>query len=179
MDVFDLDRTLVDDYSRFARSSPKSAPRISETKSTDLCEPAPWPEPPDHHQPAFRAGRLGRGARRRRIAPSRCGSRLPGRWAVDHPLPASDAIGRESDCPADFAVTTGTGSGKSLCFFIPIINAAIRARASGEDERAAGLAARRCISRCGPLGSASVGGTVAPARGRVSGWRYRKFEGNL
>ena len=32
-------------------------------------------------------------------------------------------------------VTTGTGSGKSLCFFIPIIDAAIRARAAGEAGR--------------------------------------------
>ena len=31
-----------------------------------------------------------------------------------------------------FVVTTGTGSGKSLCFFIPIIDAAIRARAASE-----------------------------------------------
>ena len=31
-----------------------------------------------------------------------------------------------------FVVTTGTGSGKSLVFFIPIIDAAIRARAAGE-----------------------------------------------
>jgi hypothetical protein len=34
-----------------------------------------------------------------------------------------------------FAVTTGTGSGKSLCFFVPIIDAAIRARAAGEPPR--------------------------------------------
>jgi ATP-dependent helicase YprA (DUF1998 family) len=34
-----------------------------------------------------------------------------------------------------FVVTTGTGSGKSLCFFIPIIDAAIRARAAGEAPR--------------------------------------------
>ena len=34
-----------------------------------------------------------------------------------------------------FAVTTGTGSGKSLCFFVPIIDAAIRARAAGEAAR--------------------------------------------
>ncbi len=32
-------------------------------------------------------------------------------------------------------VATGTGSGKSLCFFIPIIDAAIRARAAGELQR--------------------------------------------
>ena len=34
-----------------------------------------------------------------------------------------------------FVVTTGTGSGKSLCFFIPIIDAAIRARVAGEPAR--------------------------------------------
>jgi superfamily II DNA/RNA helicase len=34
-----------------------------------------------------------------------------------------------------FVVTTGTGSGKSLCFFIPLIDAAIRARAAGEKRR--------------------------------------------
>jgi hypothetical protein len=33
-----------------------------------------------------------------------------------------------------FVVTSGTGSGKSLCFFVPIIDAAIRARASGESQ---------------------------------------------
>jgi ATP-dependent helicase YprA (DUF1998 family) len=34
-----------------------------------------------------------------------------------------------------FVVTTGTGSGKSLCFFVPIIDAAIRARVAGEAAR--------------------------------------------
>src|SRR5581483_10684789 len=34
-----------------------------------------------------------------------------------------------------FVVTTGTGSGKSLCFFVPIIDSAIRARATGEAAR--------------------------------------------
>jgi hypothetical protein len=34
-----------------------------------------------------------------------------------------------------FVVTTGTGSGKSLCFFIPIVDSAIRARLAGEAPR--------------------------------------------
>jgi hypothetical protein len=34
-----------------------------------------------------------------------------------------------------FVVTTGTGSGKSLCFFIPIIDSAIRGRRAGEAHR--------------------------------------------
>lgn len=34
-----------------------------------------------------------------------------------------------------FVVTTGTGSGKSLCFFIPIIDAVIKAKRKGESAR--------------------------------------------
>lgn len=34
-----------------------------------------------------------------------------------------------------FVVTTGTGSGKSLCFFVPIVDAIIRARKAGEAPR--------------------------------------------
>ena len=34
-----------------------------------------------------------------------------------------------------FVVTSGTGSGKSLCFFVPIIDASIRARAAGQAQR--------------------------------------------
>ena len=33
-----------------------------------------------------------------------------------------------------FVVTTGTGSGKSLCFSVPIIDSAIRARIAGETQ---------------------------------------------
>jgi ATP-dependent helicase YprA (DUF1998 family) len=42
----------------------------------------------------------------------------------------AQAAGRQS-----FVVTTGTGSGKSLCFFVPIIDAAIRARVAGDARR--------------------------------------------
>ncbi|MFZ1988477.1 MAG: DEAD/DEAH box helicase, partial [Alphaproteobacteria bacterium] len=34
-----------------------------------------------------------------------------------------------------FVVTTGTGSGKSLCFFIPIVDAVVKAKRSGEAAR--------------------------------------------
>ena len=34
-----------------------------------------------------------------------------------------------------FVVTTGTGSGKSLCFFVPIVDAIIRARKTGQPPR--------------------------------------------
>src|SRR6478736_3066171 len=62
----------------------------------------------------------------RRPKTSKGGNRAEGRWADA----AAKAARRQS-----FAVTTGTGSGKSLCFFVPIIDAAIRARAAGEAAR--------------------------------------------
>ena len=34
-----------------------------------------------------------------------------------------------------YVVTTGTGSGKSLCFFVPIVDAIIRARKSGKSQK--------------------------------------------
>jgi len=36
---------------------------------------------------------------------------------------------------ASYVVTTGTGSGKSLCFFIPIIDKMLRQRATGRTRR--------------------------------------------
>src|SRR5690606_3113736 len=35
----------------------------------------------------------------------------------------------------NYIVTTGTGSGKSLCFFVPIIDRILRARRAGEPRR--------------------------------------------
>ena len=34
-----------------------------------------------------------------------------------------------------FVVTTGTGSGKSLCFFVPIVDAIVRARKAGQPRK--------------------------------------------
>lgn len=35
----------------------------------------------------------------------------------------------------NYIVTTGTGSGKSLCFYVPIINRILAARRAGEPRR--------------------------------------------
>ena len=63
------------------------------------------------------------------------------------PSPAATGIERSSSASTNnkpsgyalsnqsYAVTTGTGSGKSLCFFIPIIDAAIKARKAGDAPR--------------------------------------------
>ena len=144
MDVFDLDRTLVDDYSRFARSFTQiRAQDIRDQVDEIYASRRFWPEPlitinPHYERGASVEALVADGSLHPDVARV---FRVEGQSITlyRHQMQSvAKATARQS-----FAVTTGTGSGKSLCFFIPIINAAIRARASGEDEPAAGLAARR------------------------------------
>ena len=136
MDVFDLDRTLVADYASFARSFTQiRAQDIRDQVDAIYASRRFWPEPLITINPHFE-----RGASVEALV--REGSLHPDVarvFRVDgqsitlyrHQMQAvAKATARQS-----FAVTTGTGSGKSLCFFIPIIDAAIRARASGEEPR--------------------------------------------
>jgi DEAD/DEAH box helicase len=136
VDVFDLDRTLVADYASFARSFTEiRAQDIQDQVDAIYASRRFWPEPLITVNPHFE-----RGASVEALV--RDGSLHPDVarvFRVDghsislyrHQLQAvAKATARQS-----FAVTTGTGSGKSLCFFIPIIDAAIRARAAGEASR--------------------------------------------
>jgi hypothetical protein len=136
VDVFDLDRALVEDYANFARS-------FTQIRTSDIRDQVDaiyasgrfWPEPLITVNPHFEQGSPVE-------ALVRNGSLHPDVahvFRVDgqsitlyrHQTQAvAKALARQS-----FAVTTGTGSGKSLCFFIPIIDAAIRARAAGEERR--------------------------------------------
>jgi ATP-dependent helicase YprA (DUF1998 family) len=38
-----------------------------------------------------------------------------------------------------YVVTTGTGSGKSLCFFVPVVDAIVRARKAGRPRRTSAI----------------------------------------
>jgi ATP-dependent helicase YprA (DUF1998 family) len=136
VNVFDLDRALVGDYERFARSFTQiRAPDILSQVERIYATNRFWPEPLISINPHFE-----RGASVADLAAD--GSLHPDTarvFRVDgqpirfhrHQAQAiAKATRRQS-----FAVTTGTGSGKSLCFFVPIIDAAIRARAAGETAR--------------------------------------------
>jgi len=139
MDVFDLRRHIVDDYARFARS-------FTRIKAADLKQQVDqiynddqfWPEPLLQITPHYE-----RGASLDELA------------SVGDVTPTTAAIFRVPDDPGEplqlhthqvqalnaakqghsYVVTTGTGSGKSLCFFIPIIDAIIRARAQDKSKR--------------------------------------------
>ena len=139
MDVFDLRRHIVDDYARFARS-------FTRIKSADLKQQVDqiynddqfWPEPLLQITPHYE-----RGASLDELA------------AAGDVISTTAAIFRVPDDPGQplqlhthqvqalnaaklghsYVVTTGTGSGKSLCFFIPIIDAIIRAKAQDKSKR--------------------------------------------
>ncbi len=136
MNVFELDEALLRDYERFARSftqirAPDILAQVEEIYASDRF----WPEPLVSINPRFERGvavdQLSR-AGTLHEATARIFS------ADGKPLSLyrhqSQAVAKAA-AGQSFVVTTGTGSGKSLCFFIPIIDAAIRARAAGQPPR--------------------------------------------
>ena len=132
VDVFNLDRALVGDYERFARS-------FTEIRAADIRSQVDelyasqrfWPEPlitinPHFEEDASVDALVASGSLHPDTARVFSAITLYRHQAQS----VSKALSNQS-----FVVTTGTGSGKSLCFFIPIVDAAIRARAAGEEPR--------------------------------------------
>lgn len=136
MNVFDLDRMLVEDYERFARSFTQiRAKDIRAQVEALYASDRFWPDPLVSINPRFE-----RGASVDQLVDS--GSlhpstakvfRIDGTPLSLHRHQAQSVA--KATTGKSFVVTTGTGSGKSLCFFVPIIDAAIRARANGEPPR--------------------------------------------
>lgn len=136
MDIFDLDYCLVEDYQRFARSFTTIRARdIREQVDRIYSTGRFWPEPIVSINPHFQVG----DSLSKLVAEGTLDERTERVFRIDgapltlfrHQAQATaKAKQRQS-----FVVTTGTGSGKSLCFFIPIIDSAIRARAAGENAR--------------------------------------------
>lgn len=138
MNVFDLDADLINRYEQFARS-------FTTIRADDLRQQIDvvydsqkfWPEPLIGLNPQFKAGRS--------IAS------LTADGVVDPALEQVFALGdprkpislhRHQDEALmkalqhrNYIVTTGTGSGKSLCFFVPIIDRILKARRAGEPRR--------------------------------------------
>jgi ATP-dependent helicase YprA (DUF1998 family) len=136
VDVFDLDRTPVEDYARFSRSFTQiRAPDIASQVGTIYATRRFWPEPlislnPHFERDASVDALVGEGSLHVGTGKVFRVDGQPITLYRHQSQSIAKAAARQS-----FVVTTGTGSGKSLCFFIPIIDAAIRARAAGEAPR--------------------------------------------
>lgn len=136
MDVFDLDRSLVADYERFARSFTQvRAPDIRTQIDLIYASKKFWPDPLISINPHFE---VGDGIEQLAARGSICAEtahvfRINGSGITLH-RHQSQALAKAKGGKS-FVVTTGTGSGKSLCFFVPIIEHIIQARKSDEAQR--------------------------------------------
>jgi len=133
MNVFELRDRLIEDYSRFVRSFINIRDeRIADYVSRELQGGALWPEPLVQLNPSFEAGETIDELVASGVIHHECGKifRLKespeerGRPLALHRHQA-DAVKIASD-GRDYVLTTGTGSGKSLAYIIPIVNHVLR-----------------------------------------------------
>ena len=143
MDVFDLDKTVIRRYTTFARSFTKIRSSELKKKVDGLySDKRFWPEPLIQLNPHYEGG----GSIQDFVHSGDLEPECAAMFRDDNaPVGATDtslklrkhqqqAIGYALSGQS-YVVTTGTGSGKSLCYFVPIINAAITARKAGQAAR--------------------------------------------
>lgn len=140
MNVFALRDAVTDEYKKFATSfTPIHAEDIQQQVNAIYSEGRFWPEPLIQINPTYK-----------RTATIDSLDLHPGCSQIFRTGPTPDApngkpltlyqhqqeaieIAQQGE---SFVVTTGTGSGKSLCFFIPIIDAVLKEKKPGQGTRA-------------------------------------------
>jgi hypothetical protein len=126
MDVFSLRDTVVGEYRKFATSfTTIQAEDIQQQVEAIYAEGRFWPEPLIQINPSYKKGAnladlIGGGALEPRTADIFRADGAPLSLYKHQEQAIALAAQGES-----YVVTTGTGSGKSLCFFIPIVNAVL------------------------------------------------------
>ncbi|HEM7803028.1 DEAD/DEAH box helicase [Burkholderia cenocepacia] len=138
MNVFDLDADLLRRYEAFARSFTNIRAKDIRTQVKAIYSSGKfWPEPLIGVNPHFEDGRA--------LVD------LANEGVIDPDLPKVFAVGADRSVISlrrhqdqalskalqrrNYIVTTGTGSGKSLCFFVPIIDRILKARRAGAVPR--------------------------------------------
>ena len=139
MDVFDLRQQIVRDYANFARSFTRvRANDLKRQIDVIYAQDQFWPEPLLQITPYYE-----RGASLDELAAS---GEVTATTAAIFRVPDSPALPLQlhthqvqalaaAKQGRSYVVTTGTGSGKSLCFFVPIIDAILRAKATDNTRR--------------------------------------------
>jgi hypothetical protein len=135
LDIFELDSALIRDYERFARSfSLIRAPDIERSVDALYASGRFWPDPLVSINPRYEPGQsVDALATDGTIHPDTAKVfRAERRGLLLHRHQTQAVV--KGTTGQSFVVTSGTGSGKSLCFFVPIIDAAIRARTAGKPQ---------------------------------------------
>ena len=133
MKAFEFDSHIIESYKRFSRSfSTIRAKDLDEEIKRQYDNKRFWPDALLSLNPRFRSGPtvdhlVGDGT-----LDGATGKifQLPGPLYQHQAESIAKAGGGKS-----YVVTTGTGSGKSLCFFIPIVDAIVRARKAHQPRR--------------------------------------------
>lgn len=132
MNVFDLSRNLVEEYARFSRSFTKIAADDIKRQLDDQYDSGQfWPEPIIQINPKFKAEGTVHALVEQKLLHPGCDVIFKD-WSLRKHQ--AEAVIMDHDGKS-FVVTTGTGSGKSLCYFIPIINSALKARGAESRPR--------------------------------------------
>ena len=138
MDVFQLDTQLIERYEAFSRSFAEiAAPEIRAQVNAAYAAQRFWPEPLITINPRFEAGAsIDELVVQNVLDPAlnQIFAAGPDRMPIKLHRHQERAIAKVRNGES-FIVTTGTGSGKSLCFFVPIVDAVVRARRASEPRR--------------------------------------------
>ena len=136
MDAFDVNEFVINDYSAFSSSFTKiTAEDIRYGLAQQLRGGRFWPEPLLALNPEYEPGPSVQALADQGILEPETAAifRFDGKPLTLYRHQAQSIT--KAQRGESFVVTTGTGSGKSLCFFIPIVNEVIRARKRGEPPR--------------------------------------------
>jgi RAD3-like DEAD/DEAH box helicase/uncharacterized protein DUF1998/helicase-like protein len=135
MNVFSLRDDVIEQYSRFARSFTKiCADDIRGQVEEIYGRRQFWPEPLLQINPSYKVGAtVGDLIESEALEPPMADIFRAGGKPLTLYKHQEQAIDLASQAK-DYVVTTGTGSGKSLCFFLPIVNEAIAARRRGDPK---------------------------------------------
>jgi len=132
LDVFALRDSVVGEYKKFATSFTKiHAEDIRRQVEAIYAEERYWPEPLIQINANYRHGATIDELVQAGMLDATCSRvfRAAGEGLTLH-THQEQAVALAAE-GASFVVTTGTGSGKSLCFFVPIVNAVLEERRKG------------------------------------------------
>ncbi|HYD51662.1 MAG TPA: DEAD/DEAH box helicase [Gemmatimonadaceae bacterium] len=143
MDVFSLRDTVVGEYKRFATSfTTIFADDLRKQIDAIYADERYWPEPLIQINPNFkRVTDVERLVAERVLEPA-CAQIFRANQTSANPRGEALTLYKHQEqaisiaaAGESYVVTTGTGSGKSLCFFIPIIDAVLKQKRAGEGKR--------------------------------------------
>jgi ATP-dependent helicase YprA (DUF1998 family) len=134
MDIFQVHKDLIDDYKSFTTSAvaPRD-PRINQHVTEELAEGKQWPEPWLSLNPMFASG----GSIEQLVAEDllhpECSTIFRPKLHLDDPGTTPITLHRHqreaietARSGKSYVLTTGTGSGKSLAYIIPIVDRVLR-----------------------------------------------------